>query len=45
MNGQTFRRAAEVPVPVMVCMDGFIPSHAVQRLNIPDLKPRLTPVR
>jgi pyruvate ferredoxin oxidoreductase alpha subunit len=32
---QAFRVAEELSVPVMVCMDGFILTHAVERLEIP----------
>ena len=32
---QAFRVAEELSVPVMVCMDGFILTHAVERLDIP----------
>lgn len=33
---QAFRLAEELSCPVMVCMDGFILTHAYERLNIPD---------
>ncbi len=33
---QAFRLAEELSTPVMVCMDGFILTHAVERLEIPD---------
>ena len=32
---QAFRLAEEVSVPVMVCMDGFILTHATERVNLP----------
>jgi len=32
---QAFRLAEELSVPVMVCMDGFILTHAVEQLDIP----------
>jgi pyruvate ferredoxin oxidoreductase alpha subunit len=33
---QAFRLAEQLSIPVMVCMDGFILTHAVERLEIPD---------
>ena len=33
---QAFRLAEELSMPVMVCMDGFILTHAYERLDIPD---------
>ncbi len=33
---QAFRLAEELSTPVMVCMDGFILTHAVERVEIPD---------
>jgi pyruvate ferredoxin oxidoreductase alpha subunit len=33
---QAFRLAEELSTPVMVCMDGFILTHAVERLEIPN---------
>ena len=33
---QAFRLAEEVSVPVMVCMDGFVLTHAVEGLEVPD---------
>ena len=33
---QAFRLAEELSTPVMVCMDGFILTHAVERVDIPD---------
>jgi pyruvate ferredoxin oxidoreductase alpha subunit len=33
---QAFRLAEELSMPVMVCVDGFILTHAVERVNIPD---------
>ena len=32
---QAFRLAEELSVPVMVCMDGFILTHAVEQLDLP----------
>ena len=32
---QAFRLAEELSTPVMVCMDGFILTHAVERVEIP----------
>ena len=31
-----FRLAEELSVPVMVCMDGFVLTHAVERIAVPD---------
>ena len=33
---QAFRIAEESSLPVMVCMDGFVLTHAVERMDIPD---------
>ncbi|MFN8125557.1 MAG: transketolase C-terminal domain-containing protein [Candidatus Nanopelagicales bacterium] len=33
---QAYRLAEEVSLPVMVCMDGFILTHAVEEVDIPD---------
>jgi pyruvate ferredoxin oxidoreductase alpha subunit len=33
---QAYRLAEEVSLPVMVCMDGFILTHAYERIDIPD---------
>jgi pyruvate ferredoxin oxidoreductase alpha subunit len=33
---QAFRIAEELSVPVMVCMDGFILTHAVERVDVPE---------
>ena len=33
---QAFRLAEEVSLPVMVCMDGFILTHAVEEVDLPD---------
>jgi pyruvate ferredoxin oxidoreductase alpha subunit len=33
---QAFRLAEELSLPVMVCMDGFILTHAVERVEIPE---------
>lgn len=36
MHIQAFKIAEELSLPVMVCMDGFVLTHAVDRLDIPD---------
>ena len=36
LHVQAFRIAEEVSLPVMVCMDGFILTHAHERLEVPD---------
>ena len=36
LHVQAFRIAEELSTPVMVCMDGFILTHAVERIDIPD---------
>jgi pyruvate ferredoxin oxidoreductase alpha subunit len=33
---QAFRLAEELSIPVMVCVDGFILTHAVERIDIPE---------
>jgi pyruvate ferredoxin oxidoreductase alpha subunit len=33
---QSFRLAEELSMPVMVCVDGFILTHAVERIDVPD---------
>jgi pyruvate ferredoxin oxidoreductase alpha subunit len=35
LHVQAFRLAEELSMPVMVCVDGFILTHAVERLDIP----------
>jgi pyruvate ferredoxin oxidoreductase alpha subunit len=35
MHIQAFRLAEELSVPVMVCMDGFILTHAVEQVDLP----------
>jgi len=35
MHLQAFRLAEELSLPVMVCMDGFILTHAVERVDLP----------
>jgi pyruvate ferredoxin oxidoreductase alpha subunit len=35
MHLQAFRLAEEVSLPVMVCMDGFVLTHAVEPLDVP----------
>ncbi len=32
---QAFKLAEELSMPVMVCMDGFILTHAVEQIDIP----------
>src|SRR6187431_2255988 len=36
MHIQAYRLAEQVSLPVMVCMDGFILTHAYERIDIPD---------
>jgi pyruvate ferredoxin oxidoreductase alpha subunit len=36
LNIQAFRLAEELSTPVMVCMDGFILTHAVERVEVPE---------
>jgi pyruvate ferredoxin oxidoreductase alpha subunit len=36
LHMQAFKIAEEVSLPVMVCMDGFILTHAHERLEVPD---------
>src|SRR4051812_584207 len=36
LHVQAFRLAEEVALPVMVCMDGFVLTHAHERVEIPD---------
>jgi len=36
LHVQAFRLAEELSVPVMVCMDGFVLTHAFERLDVPD---------
>ncbi len=36
LHVQAFRLAEELSLPVMVCMDGFILTHAVERVELPD---------
>jgi pyruvate ferredoxin oxidoreductase alpha subunit len=36
---QAFRLAEELSTPVMVCMDGFILTHAVERIDVPEQPP------
>ena len=36
LHVQAFRLAEELSTPVMVCMDGFILTHAVERVEMPD---------
>jgi len=48
---QAFRLAEELSIPVMVCVDGFILTHAVERVDIPEQSevdsflPRFEPVQ
>ncbi len=36
LHVQAYRLAEEVSLPVMVCMDGFILTHAVEEVEVPD---------
>jgi pyruvate ferredoxin oxidoreductase alpha subunit len=36
LHVQAFRLAEELSVPVMVCMDGFVLTHAFERLDVPE---------
>src|SRR5687767_15328497 len=36
LHVQAFRLAEELSLPVMVCMDGFILTHAVEEVELPD---------
>lgn len=36
MHIQAFRIAEELSIPVMVCMDGFVLTHAFERIDVPD---------
>src|SRR5581483_4752810 len=36
LHAQAFRLAEEVSLPVMVCMDGFVLTHAVERVDVPE---------
>ena len=36
LHPQAFRLAEELSVPVMVCVDGFVLTHAVERIDVPD---------
>ena len=36
MHIQAFRIAEELSLPVMVCMDGFVLTHAFERIDVPD---------
>ncbi len=36
LHVQAFRLAEELSLPIMVCMDGFILTHAVERVDIPE---------
>ena len=40
---QAFRLAEELSIPVMVCVDGFILTHAVERVDVPT-QSRSTPI-
>ena len=40
---QAFRLAEELSCPVMVCMDGFILTHAYDRVDVPSQQDRSTP--
>ena len=36
LHVQAFRLAEELSIPVMVCMDGFILTHAVEQVDVPE---------
>ncbi|QNP68277.1 pyruvate ferredoxin oxidoreductase [Streptomyces roseirectus] len=36
LHPQAFRLAEELSLPVMVCMDGFVLTHAWERIDVPD---------
>ncbi|HSJ92910.1 MAG TPA: transketolase C-terminal domain-containing protein [Gaiellaceae bacterium] len=36
LHVQAFRLAEEVSLPVMVCMDGFVLTHAVEEIDVPE---------
>lgn len=36
LHVQAFRLAERLSLPVMVCMDGFVLTHAVERINVPE---------
>ncbi|GAA1974776.1 pyruvate synthase subunit PorA [Nocardioides panacihumi] len=36
LHVQAFRLAERLSLPVMVCMDGFVLTHAVERVDVPD---------
>ncbi len=36
LHAQAFRIAEEISLPVMVCMDGFILTHAYEQVDVPD---------
>ena len=38
LHVQAFRIAEELSIPVMVCMDGFILTHAVEVVDVPELE-------
>jgi pyruvate ferredoxin oxidoreductase alpha subunit len=39
LHVQAFRLAEELSLPVMVCMDGYVLTHAVEGLDVPDRAP------
>jgi pyruvate ferredoxin oxidoreductase alpha subunit len=39
LHVQAFRIAEELSLPVMVCMDGFILTHAFERIDVPEAEP------
>jgi Pyruvate:ferredoxin oxidoreductase and related 2-oxoacid:ferredoxin oxidoreductases, alpha subunit len=41
---QAFKLAEELSMPVMVCVDGFILTHAVERIDIPQAGRKSTPI-
>ncbi|MDO5746654.1 MAG: pyruvate ferredoxin oxidoreductase [Actinomycetaceae bacterium] len=38
LHVQAFRIAEELSIPVMVCMDGFILTHAVEQVDVPEVE-------
>src|SRR5690349_23115515 len=40
LHVQAFRLAEEMSLPVMVCMDGFVLTHAVEQVDVPEQNAR-----
>ena len=38
LHVQAFKIAEELSLPVMVCMDGFILTHAVEQVDVPEVE-------